>query len=155
LNHSASKFLKYLIAAAAKYPVTKDVEQVYLAKLSKWTLEPEQWDKALDMLIDRGGDGHLPELKDIYEALKNASYHGKEVAGNKAWIYFELKGYSYAWRVYADDGKWRIDSVRARDVHGVETELQKHVGELAEEHYPSEATNVHVAPDNPAREEYA
>jgi hypothetical protein len=150
-NQSALKFLKYLIAACAKYPVTAEVREVYLAKLSKWNMTQEQWDKALDMILESDHGGNLPELKEIYDALKNAGYHGKsDDGGNKGRLYFDWDGHSYCMRVYAEGGKWRIASLRGKDLHGQEIEMQKNVGDLVDEHIPQTAENIQVIPDRMA-----
>jgi hypothetical protein len=151
-NLAAAKFLKQLIGAIARFPVSVDTKEIYLAKISKWYLRQDQWDKALDILIqgERRQDENIPSLSEIYTALKNAQYSNSSV-GNGALATFDLpNGYSGSMRVINYNGVWVIADAMTRDSHGGEVHHQKYIGEAFALHIPEGAINVQVYPDNPA-----
>lgn len=105
-NQAAIKFVKQLTAAFSTYPISEETKRIYIEKLVKWRMTQEQWDRALDDLIENTHDENLPQLKTIYAALKKTqhmNYHNRQF-GN---LYFmDKRNYSYCIRceIKREDG---------------------------------------------------
>ena len=152
VNRAATEFVKRLVAAFSRWPAGKDTVDLYTEKLSKWTLSPVQWDRALDALIEAHQDENLPGLQTIYTALRNASYAGRSgSSSNLGWVSFQHNGRSYSVRAYCEQEIWLIAPLRYRDQRGNMVELQKNVGKPVAVHIPRDAQDVVCTPDNPAR----
>lgn len=155
-NAAAIKFVKLLTAAFNRYPISAETKELYSEKLSRWKLTKEQWDKALDRLIEFHQDESLPGLNEIYGHLKSASYESPASGRRMASAVFRLNGYDRLIRCVArdrNDGSGRIEWVIAdlvgRDAHGHEVHLQAHVGEPVLNWIPEDATSFEIYPDNP------
>ena len=58
------------LAAACGRRVSPETSQLYLGKLSRWSLTDDQWSRACSLMIDRGLDKSMPELPEIYSVLR-------------------------------------------------------------------------------------
>ena len=155
-NSGAREFAKKVFAAFNRYPITAETKELYTEKLSRWKMTKEQWDKALDRLIEIHTDESLPGLSEIYGHLKSASYENPASGRRMASAVFTLNGYDRLIRCVArdrNDGSGRIEWVIAdivgRDVHGQEIHLQEHVGEPVVNWIPENATSFELYPDDP------
>ena len=148
-NQAAIRFVKQLFAAFSRFPVTNETRELYANKLSNWRLTQNEWDDALDKIIDSHKDENIPALSEIYGNLKNVTARRQSnSAGGLAT--FDLNGHAYGLRVQNDGGVWLIADVVSRDTHGVERHLQQNAGKPFGLHVPFGATNILVHPDNPA-----
>lgn len=99
-NAGATRFLKNLCAAYCRWSIADQTKEFYLERLSRWSLKPEQWSRALSRIIAEITDDSLPALGDIYKYLKAASAEtGDEKGDHVAWLLFTLDGARYARRV--------------------------------------------------------
>jgi|WetSurMetagenome_2_1015567.scaffolds.fasta_scaffold74206_4 hypothetical protein len=147
-NQAAGKFVKQLIAAFSRFPTSKDTSELYYQKLSNWHLTQNEWDAALDRIIEVHTEENIPSLNAIYGFLKNAQAAIRtDTAGGLA-TWDMPNGYGYSLRVHNDQGVWIISDVVMRDSHGKEVHLQQHVGEPFGLRLPKGATNVIVSPDH-------
>lgn len=150
-NPAAAKFIKNLIGTFSKFPVTPETKEIYLQKLSRYELRQSQWDKTLDLLINRELE-NLPSLHEIYDAIRNAGLQDAEQT-NFGWVSFDWRGRPYSIRVINHEGQWLIAPLIYHDQHGKECQAQKHVGDPWMDHMPSDAENVIISPDNQANPE--
>lgn len=65
---AVERFIVNLSAACGRR-VQKETAELYLGKLSRWSLTDDQWSRACSIMIDRGLDG-MPQLPEIYATLK-------------------------------------------------------------------------------------
>lgn len=151
-NQRALKFTKDLCSLFHKFPISDITRENYGRKLSKWYLSAEQWEDALDMLIESRdeNDGRLPELHEIYPILIRARDKDR-VQEALGWVWFRRKnGIDYSIRVRAADGQWLIADLVGRDSKGMQKHFQNHVGEPVFHHMPQDVEAWGIAPDNPA-----
>ena len=148
-NAAAVRFVKQLCAAFSRFPVTNETRELYAQKLSNWHLAQNEWDTALDTIIESHKDENIPALSEIYGNLKGITARRQSnSAGGLAT--FDLNSHAYGLRVINDSGVWLIADVISRDAHGVEKHLQQNAGKPLGLHVPQGATNILVHPDNPA-----
>jgi hypothetical protein len=146
-NNAAKQFAKKLFAAFSRYPISADTKELYTDKLCKWKMTQPQWDASLDLLIEKHEDENLPGLAEVYKYLKQAEYSTTSKGDDRAWLTFDLEGYSRAMRCRNDQGIWVIADLVSHDVHGQEIHHHRHGGEPAAKYIPGNATNVMVSPD--------
>lgn len=146
-NNAAKRFSKLLMAAFSQYPIPIETRDMYERQLVKWKLSQEEWDRALNYLVEN--HVKLPSINEVIDALKC------QIAGSRAqndnslgWLYFDSGGYSYAVRVKADRGKWVSASLQKKGPNGEMIEFGKNIGLPPD--LPADATNCRVFPDHPA-----
>lgn len=149
-NQLATRFVKQLIAAFSRFPTSKDTADLYILKLTNWQLRPNEWDLALDRLIEVHKEDHIPSLNMIYGYLKSAQAARADNRNGGLATFDMPNGYGYSLRVHNDGGVWIISDVITRDAAGTEKHLQKRHGEALGVALPPGATNIMVHPDNPA-----
>jgi hypothetical protein len=103
-NVAAVKFVKQLVAVYSRFKIDDTTKEIYTQKLSKWKLTQQEWDSALDLLVESHKDENLPALGTIYEFLKFAV--SKRQEADYGFMYFDLNKYSYAVRLVRRDGVW-------------------------------------------------
>lgn len=116
-NEYAKKFVKKLFAGCPNLRMAKeqrdDTVALYVEKLSKWHLQPQAWESALDRITE-SNDGNLPPLSVVYSFLKAAqAEHG--VGVDPIALSFELNGLRY---IYGRD-TGRVDGFTKRRIFEV------------------------------------
>lgn len=92
-NQQAVRFVKNLTAAYGKWRMGEETADLYLEKLEKWHLSPEEWSRATSRIIAEITD-NLPALGVIYGYLKAAQATNKSRPCH--WVLFDLAGRRYA-----------------------------------------------------------
>lgn len=122
-NDGAIQFVRNLKSAFGKFKIEDTTLEFYGRKLSKWDMQPAQWDTALDALIRDHPDGGLPSIGIIYDYLKRSQFDAGSHA-NGGWCVFDLNSRQTVVRTHYENGAWQ------------------HIG------LPRAATNIRINPDN-------
>jgi len=151
-NPDAMDFLKNLCAVFSRYPISDETTSNYAKRLCRWNLTAQQWDDALETIIDSQPESArgLPELHEIYPALRRAKENGF-TENALGWAYFRLADTSYAIRIRSAGGAVVIHDLVGHDARGDEIHLQPHYGEPLFDHIPADAVDFLMKWDNPAR----
>jgi hypothetical protein len=140
----------FVLGLKAAFPfMGQPAISLYQRKLQNWRLSNQQWDAALDTLIRVQTDGNPPQLSEVFAELKRQCDITRDQSA-MGWASFMLDYRPYSIRIKYNDG-WRISRLTWRDNHGVEHDMQSHVGELIVSYVPTTATDFLITPDNPPR----
>jgi len=122
----------------------------YKRQLAKWECSTDMWMSVLGRVIENAEPGRVPELPTIYDEIKRQQRISKPDS-NLGFTYFRNNGIDYAIRVYAENRVWKVKDCITKDVNGIETHHQPHVGEPVIDRIPVGAEGYRIIPDNPAR----
>lgn len=152
MNQPAKKFVKSLTDAFASAYIEPGTKERYIASISRWHLAQDEWDRALEDILENWKSPKLPPVGEVIDYIKRQiSLRRSSSDLNTGWIFYTLAGNSYAHRVVNQDGVWLNASMQYRDFHGQMNELGIRIGEPAALSTPDNAENIQVVPDHPPR----
>ena len=105
-NQSCTEFIKNLIAAFPRFPVSKETAMLYNRKLQGYDLHEQQWERVLDSLIRNKTSEYLPYLTEITTTIDNIKRTVND--NNYGFMYFtDSRGNpNNAVRVKCVGGRW-------------------------------------------------
>lgn len=104
---STGKFVKELCATFHKYPISDEVKQQMMFRLSKYKLSDDHWQRVLGIIVEsrKEDDRGLPEPPEIIAAIKTLRSEKAREQDYGHWR-FMLGNQSYVIRCVNRDGRW-------------------------------------------------
>jgi hypothetical protein len=104
-NQLAVSFCRKVFGAFNRFKIEDETKEIYTEKISRWRLNQNEWDIALDKLIEQHEDGKLPTISEITSILKSVVTI-KSSGEDYGFMYFNIKQNSFAVRLVHRDNVW-------------------------------------------------
>ena len=142
MKNSAIDFVRRLTAAYPRNRIPADTGELYVSELQRLGLRDSEYDRLFDSVVSENPE-FMPTLAVVLKAA-NQIISNRHVSDSLGWCYFDIGRYTYAIRVYCENGEWRVYPLRYDGRAGAEY-AQKRVGERVQ--IPDGATNARIVPD--------